>query len=217
MGDFDDLRSGASLAAFNNNSVTISFPGSAVSGDLAIIFVEQAFNVSLPSGWTSLYASNGSVCNGLVASKVLDSTDITTGSVTVGFGLFGSYYGIAAIAVLIGAPTVAETVGYGSFVSFNSTPKTLSTGSSAAAGDTVLYFDSARANGSMTVNRGSLIQAATSADASGALYAEKLASGGVVTAIYSSAGGSSNGIQIATVVLGTAGAAVIQPIMQVIS
>jgi len=92
------------------NSITIAFPTGAIAGDLAILFTVHGYNVSIPSGWTSLYFLSGSTLNGLAASKVLNSTDIATGSVTVSAA--NSFTGVAAMAVFVGSGGgIRETIG----------------------------------------------------------------------------------------------------------
>ena len=94
----------------------ISWPVGTQAGDLAVIHVLNDFMPTLPTGWSSLY-SNGTSCTaGFVASRVLDSTDISTGSVTVAGAIVG-FDGGASIVTFVGAiPQSARRDGDGAAV-----------------------------------------------------------------------------------------------------
>lgn len=132
---------GSSVASGTGSSATVPLPAGSQVGDLAILFAAAAYNNTLPSGWASLYQQNGGTWNGLVASKILDSGDISTGSVTVPFG--GSYDYVGYVATFIGATGgVREVEGYGGNIG---SPQTLTTSGAVVSSDLALYFLSERA------------------------------------------------------------------------
>lgn len=66
------------------SSLVVPFPAGSIAGDMAIVAVLQGRRVNIPAGWTLLYQTAD--LGGVDAScfyKILDATDITTGSVTV--------------------------------------------------------------------------------------------------------------------------------------
>lgn len=67
-----------------SSSLVVPFPSGSVAGDMAVVAVLQGRRVNIPAGWTLLYQTAD--LTGVDAScfyKVLDASDISTGSVTV--------------------------------------------------------------------------------------------------------------------------------------
>lgn len=191
---------GSDLVYVNNTSSQgINLPAGSAAGDRAVLFASHGYGVNAVSGWTSLDSSGGSNINGAVFTKILDSADITAGSVTVTFG--GSYYGEVSIAVAVG-PTagVRETKTVRS--SSGASPNSLTTSLSASGSDLALYYGSIRTSSSTTtVDRGTSLQSRSAdTEASAALYSEDLTSSGTVTAIFSHSP-ASNGYYEAIVIL----------------
>jgi hypothetical protein len=192
----------ASAIQYVNNAASqgIAFPSGTAVGDRAVLFAAHGFAISAtPTGWAQLDLASGSNFNGAVYTKLIDSADLTAGSVTVSFG--GTYYGELALAVMAGGTAgVRETKTVRS--STGASPNSLTTVSSAAATDTALYFGSIRTtNSTTTVNRGTSLQSrAADTEASAALYSEDLSSSGTVTAQFSHSP-ASNGYYEAIVIL----------------
>lgn len=196
------IRASAIQYANNTASQGIAFPAGTSVGDRAILFAEHGFAAGTgPGGWTQLDNSAGSNVNGAVYTKLIDSNDLTTGSVAVSFG--GTYYGELALAIMVGATAgIRETKTVRSGV--GASPVSLTTVNSAAVTDTAIYFGSARADSSTTtVNRGTSLQS-RSADtqASAALYYEDLTSSGTVTAQFSHSVAGSGYYEVIVIVKG---------------
>ena len=193
---------GSGIQVSSASSDTIPWPSGTVAGDLAVIFVSNAYNISLPTGWTQLYYTyNDTYINGLVASKVLNSTDISAGNVVVNLG--GAYDGSAAIVTFVGAPTIQQTVG-----DQQSQPATsdASLTTAATGGEyTALYFGSGRSDGNspvVTVSLGASLQSANDATFGAAIYSQTLPSSATVNPAFSFS--SSSTILDAVVVVETA-------------
>lgn len=170
------------------SSYAVFWPAGTVAGDLVIIFCAGGFFPNTPSGWTAIAGSSlsGSNWQGCAFYKILTSTDITTGSVTVSWG--GSFNSVVAIASLAGpAPAplaVAQrnSTGSASIALTSSTDRSL-----------VFYFGSNRAASTDTVNRGTLLQTANDGSAaSGCLYAETTPAASVTATFSYSAAGTGN-------------------------
>jgi hypothetical protein len=161
----------------NVNSFTLAWPTGTLLGDLAIIFVAAGYGPSaLPTGWTSLYEQTAAAnINGLVAWKILNSADITAGSVTV--NLLGTSPGGAEIITLVRTPAILECDGD---QRVSVITDAISTSGIVPAGSLALYFGAGRANGfnpHVTVNRGTLLQSHSDTDFCTCLYSESLAAG----------------------------------------
>jgi hypothetical protein len=103
---------GSSIAALSTATITVDLPAGAAVGDLAVLFVSAGDVVTTPAGWTVEYPStlvfDWTV---LAASKILDSGDISTGSVSINCPA-GAYDMAAGLVVFVG-PTggIRETEG----------------------------------------------------------------------------------------------------------
>lgn len=160
------------IQASSASSYNVPWPSGTVAGDTAVIFFGHGFALnSLPSGWTQLDVLSGSNWNGATIFKVLNSADITAGSVTINAA--GGFDGTVAIATIDGTtiggfpyPISSSRNGSGSSsVTLNLTATSLN--------DLNLYFGSNRANSTNTVSIGSLQQQVTDGSAaSGCLYSE---------------------------------------------
>lgn len=161
------------------NSFTLSLPAGSQAGDLAILMCGHGWSATNPNGWTVNDNSSGSNWNGAVFSKLLSSGDITAGSITIAFA--GSFDGYALLAVFNGPTGGIREVDR--FRSGNGaiSDSSVSTSSSVASSDVLLYFSSTRANTIASVSRGTMQkQGSDGSAASGCLYLENLADGGVV-------------------------------------
>lgn len=181
---------GTNMVAQSASSLTITFPAGTAAGDLAILFAESGFSISAtPTGWTANDTHNGALnISGETFSKVLTSTDITNGSVTVSFG--GTFDCSAALAVFSGSTGgIRETDAAQS--STGATSASVTTSADVLSTDYAVYFGSNRGASTNTVNRGIQQQQANDGSAASAvLNTEALTGGGALTATfnYSSAG-----------------------------
>jgi hypothetical protein len=176
---------GSGIQASSASSYTVSWPAGTVAGDLAIIFAAGCYVPSAPAGWTAQYSLSSTFWAGGVYSKVLNSTDISTGHVVVNFS--GTLDAVVAIITFVGSYTIQ-----GAFFSH-----TAGSGSTSVAAPTTtsygvynIYFGSNRAASTDTVSRGTLLQQANDgASASGCLYYETPALAPLIpTMLYSVAG-----------------------------
>lgn len=175
------VGSGASLA--------VSLPAGSAAGDLAIIQTGHFFALTSisPGSWNQLQRDAGtSYVNGATYWKILSSTEISAGSITVGYASSGE--GVLAITVFQGATagireTKTQQSGTGSFTSPVTAP---STSSAVLNSDKVVYFTMNRAASTDTVNRGSQQRTANNGSlASGCLYTEDIVTSGAVASSFS--------------------------------
>lgn len=171
---------GSGIQYATGATITVSWPSGTVSGDLAVIFIQSAYNITTPSGWTANDNHSGGTVNGVVISKILTSADISTGSVAI--SLAGAYGATAAIATFVGNTAgIRETVVNQSNGASTTTVTMTSTSGSVTNTDTALYFGAARdKNGTVTINRGTSQRTSANTQSSGSLYAETLTASGAV-------------------------------------
>lgn len=153
----------------NANNATVTWPAGAQAGDTVFLFTGHGFTTTLPTGFTNVGSTSQANWNGRVCYRTLNSTDISTGSISVSFA--GTYYGVIWAVCCIGAPTLIST---GSDLAGNtsgSTSRAKTTAEVVNSGDTLLYFGSGRlTNLSVTCDRGTqanTINANTNAGGSG--------------------------------------------------
>jgi hypothetical protein len=181
---------GTGIQASSASSYTVSWPSGTVAGDTAIIFAAGGWYPSTPSGWTLIANSPGSYWQGAVFAKILTSSDITAGSVTVSFS--GTYDSVVSIVTYQGGATVwaATSVQSGS----GATSASISSPTGVVSTDSLLYFGSNRAASTNTVSIGTLQrQANDGSNGSGCLYTDARSSGSVYSGtfpnfLFSSAG-----------------------------
>lgn len=170
---------GTSASLYSSAAPLVGFPAGTIAGDFVVVFIESAYNVVTPTGWTAVDNSgHGSTSFGLF-TKVVNSTDIAAGGVTISCG--GSYDGAWACASFQGA-TGGVRASASNFS--GSSPIVATTSGSPLAGDYELVFGSARAQNSTIVSSdGSVLQSktATGIDASCALYGHTLSVPGAVS------------------------------------
>lgn len=190
---------GSGIQASSAGSYTVSWPSGTIAGDFAIIFAGHGYTVTVPTGWTSVDSQTGSNWNGYAFSRVLNGTDITTGSVTVSVG--GTFDGALAIATMVGPAVVRSLVSQRN--SSGSSSITLHTDGSPQTSDYMLYFGSNRGASTNTVSLGTnLRQANDGSAASGCLFGGAPAAGGGVSPVYSYSVAGSGNYQIAVAVKG---------------
>lgn len=192
----------SSVSAYTG-SITYTFPGGTTAGDLAIVLVSNENSVfcnsNFPSGWTSQIANAVTFLAACVCSKVLTSSDISTGSVTV--TVPGGFPGTFAIVIFIGGTGGVREVD-GTANGSGATSRTVTTSSAVTSSDTAIYFGSGRASVAVTCNKGTLV-AQVNNGVAGVLYTGT-ATAGASTATFSySSAGSGTAQYIAIIKTGT--------------
>lgn len=187
---------GSNIQNGNASSYTVTWPTGTVAGDLAVILAGHGFGVNSPSGWIVLDNQAGSNANGAMFAKVLTSTDITTGSVTITTG--GGYFGIIVCVTFVGATTAL--VGFvGQRSSGGGSPASVNA-STVIPGAWNLYFGYNRGTSIGTWSSGTVLQSATTSDGAGAAYIGLPAAPFIGTGAYSS-GSTGSGYYIGIMVI----------------
>src|SRR5262249_8550596 len=161
---------GTGLITAVNSSHTVPWPTGTAANDFAIIFIGNAWTLTVPTGWTANYNfQSASQWNAAVLSKTLTAADITAGSVVISFS--GSFDDVIAILTTIGNTTIKKLD-----VARNdtgSTSITVTSTGTVTTNDLLVYFGSNRGASTDTVNRGTLQrQGTTGGSGSGCLYTE---------------------------------------------
>lgn len=185
-------------------SFTVTWPVGTLSGDMAIIMVGGGAAATTPSGWTNIDNSTGTSWEGATFYRVLNSTDITNGSVSV--SMSGSADCVVAIV----------TIKSGSLTGFGNPTATTTRNSTGASSrtvnytsshtdDYVIYFGSffcAGAGQYATCSLGNFqLQATDSSHAAGCLYAGSPASVGTISPSFLYSGSSSGDYQAAVLLV----------------
>lgn len=133
---------GTGLLYFYGATQDITWPSGTVAGDFAVIELGGNNNLSsTPTGWTLNNSSNGvgGTGGGSVISKVLNSSDISAGKVTL--TLSGAFTNIAGITTFVGATGGIREVDGANTGGSN----TLTTSGSVGVHDAGIYFGMAYA------------------------------------------------------------------------
>lgn len=182
-------------------NMVLPLPAGTQAGDLAILYsLTTAAVANVPSGWTTLSASAGT-WGGFVASKILTSGDITTGSVTVNVGSSFGTNGdaITEIAVLVG-PTSGVRETDAAYSGLN--PGSISTSGAVTNGDIGIIFAGSAlpsSGSTISVTPGTVLQSPNTTDAMGLLAV--LGMPGGVSTFNFSATGTFTGLDGAVVVV----------------
>lgn len=143
---------GSAIQNGNANAYTVTFPGGAAAGDLAVLFIHHGWNTSsTPSGWSVLSSNPGTNVNGYVYYKTLSSGDISTGSVTINFA--GTFEG-EAVLILFTNGTWSDIRLIDALQTAVNTGSASSRVGYVGPGMSVLTYAGMRANGSVTVTYG---------------------------------------------------------------
>lgn len=176
---------GTGIQLFNATTATIALPAGTVLNDLAYLYIGGGCGGVVPAGWVSipnvesvqtLPRYGGGTYNIVAVAKVLDSTDISNGNITVTAGC--SFNSVAIIVTLVGNSSgIREWDGSQG----TSSPATITTSANPQNGDLALYFSGNRSAGAApTVSRGTLLQSAADGSAAcGSLYSEVMTGGSV--------------------------------------
>jgi hypothetical protein len=179
------LRGTGSGAFTSGSTVTVPWPAGTQAGDLVVISVGHCYGLSVPSGWTSNYLSNGTTWDCLICSKVLTSGDISTGHVVVSAS--NSQNNTYEVVSFIGATGGIRETDATYVTNIVTTP--ITTSGAVAASDGAIYFGSCRVGSGAvsvcTVDRGALEQQSSDGSlVSSCLYAEALSAAGAITANF---------------------------------
>jgi hypothetical protein len=172
------------------NPSTISFPAGSASGDLAILFVSgAASSITLPSGWTSLGTQSTGGWTVLACSRVFNSTDITTGSVTAANAFsFDQHMGIVVFVGGVGGVRETETNTGGNVTSITAT-----TSGNVVSSDLGLFWGSQRGGTSLPTitpagGTAPTLQSASTTNAKSTLASDQAMPGGALTVTYARGG-----------------------------
>ena len=161
---------GYTNSAFAASSKTLSLPVGSQAGHLCILQDANGWDPNTVAGFTTLNRTIQGNWQGYCAWKILTSGDISTGTVTATFS--NSFDVVMSLAVFSGFSTGVKTSG----VSTSSGGGTTNVGpsiSTITANDYVLYFGSGRFNGTITPNRGTVLQQFNNGgSATGCLFGE---------------------------------------------
>lgn len=178
---------GHAIQAATATSITITLPAGSAVGDVAILCASGVWAVSRPTGWTAIDNQSGTNYNGAGFAKVLDSADISTGSVTV--SLAGSGDATAALLVFVGSTVKSVRPIVGTRSGSGSTSVDVSA-LQARADDYFAVYISNRASSTNTFSSGSTLHTSSATSSSGALVGAMTGSkvGATGTASLSAAG-----------------------------
>jgi hypothetical protein len=168
----------------------LAFPTGAAAGDLFVVMAAHAYDItSIGSGqgtWTSLDNQTGSNVNGAISYKVLDSSDISRGYVTVVAA--STWFCTISGVCFVGGMTGIRTYGAVRDSSTVSSESVSTNASTPQINDYAIYFAMGRTmtgTASVSGNPGSLLQAsANDGFMSGVLRGGALASAGTVSATF---------------------------------
>lgn len=178
----------SSIQSSSASSYVVVFPGSPAAGDLAIIFAQTAYSITVPVGWFGVDVHNNNTnVDGACIAKILTASDITTGSVTISIG--GTFNSCFA-CVIINGVTFKNFQLPGQFLQ-SATGATSATIGNATQNSTSLNlaFIANRGASNNTLAIGTQLRTINTANSSGSLY-EILGVSGLFTtnASFSSAG-----------------------------
>jgi hypothetical protein len=173
-------------------SYTVTFPTGASAGDLVIIICGSGFGMTLPSTWTWLEHASQSNFLGDVFCKVLTSTDITNGSVTVSQS--GTFNAVICAICFVGAPTIKNVSS--THNATGSATRTVTISSGFTATDFAVYWGMNRNASADTLNKGSAVQSINAASASGVVTAGTTGATSItLTASYGTISGTTGDYQ----------------------
>ena len=129
-------------------TTAVSFPAGTQAGDLALLFTAGfAYPVTMPAGWTILYAGGNITWTGSSAWKFLTSADIAAGSVTVGYTpAFGSCFDQS-----VGVVTFVGNYAIRQYQGCDGSCSTLTMSGAVQPTDVAIYWGSGRSATSFTI------------------------------------------------------------------
>jgi hypothetical protein len=174
---------GHAIASSSGSSLSLTLPAGSAAGDCVILFTGHGFAPSgNPTGFTQLDYQAGTNWNGGTWIKLLDSADITAGSVSISYG--GSFNGVRSCIVFQGTPRLIRAF-TSSRNGSGASSRALTTDSTPRSGDYFIGFGSGRANNTVTCDTGSSLRTVSATSASGVLNGGSVGSNGAITATFS--------------------------------
>jgi hypothetical protein len=183
-----------------NTSTTITLPAGSVLGDFVVLFSlntgnDQAGPTS-STGWAQPFSTGAGTWVGGIYSKLLDSTDISNGSITI--KTTGPFFSpqsnsITELVAFVGASGGIREVdnnGYGGVPG----SLTVSTSSAVTNTDLGLFFSGfsvPSSSPSASVNLGTVLQSVNDANATGLLASFPMP-GGITSVIFTTTGAGTN-------------------------
>lgn len=154
FGNTPTVRSSTMTFPGNVSSFTANWPTGTAAGDTIILFVANGFAVTTPTGFTQLVTLSGTNNGGWVGCKVMTSSDISTGHVSV--GLAGTFNSVCSMVCIQGG---GSGVHYQNASRANNGSGLSVTGTGVQnPNDLLLYFVSNRGSSILTVDHGTSIQ-----------------------------------------------------------
>lgn len=148
---------GTAITSGYGPSLTLALPAGTQAGDLAVVFAgafDNLFSLST-SGWTTLNNVGGAYVAATTYSKVLTSSDISAGSITLSIASYDE--GVFAVATMVGSTGGIRETDVQRFGGGFSSPVTGPTTSGAVANtDAGLYFTWNRGASTDTIDHGTL-------------------------------------------------------------
>jgi hypothetical protein len=175
----------------NASTIVCTFPTGTAVGDLVYIFVESAYSITSPTGWTVVDNVGGLAASATAGTfyKTMTSGDISTGSVTVTMG--GSYYcSYAAVSLLTGYALRT----YNSSVF--STTTTYTSNTTPQVGDLGIFVALSRGYAISSISPGSLVTSQTNTDSNVYMYKSVVAAAGAQSTTFNWSGGGGYGIAL---------------------
>lgn len=197
------LIRGSGINTANATSLNVPIDASSQVGDTCFVFatgLAVAGSMALPSGWTNVLNSSATIWRGRIFSKVLDSTDISTGFVTITHASASQM--VAASVTIEGSSfSIKEVIARNANVN-TTTTRTLGPTEAVSPTDLVLYFGSRGANSDCNISLGTTLQDAQVASRSGRLNAYSPPMPGFVPATFTYTPASGGDYQGALVLRG---------------
>lgn len=180
----------SNIQSSSTSNFTVTFPAGAAVGDLVLIVGGAGFSFTLPAGWNYLDNIAGTNFNGIVTSRILNSNDITAGSVVL--SATGTFNGVVVCICFTGAPTIKNL----STSRNGAGAATRTTTVSGLATDYAIYFGFNRNASADTNSLGSAVQSINAANASGVVTAGVIGATSVTnTVTYGTSSGTTGDYQ----------------------
>lgn len=186
----------SSIQSSSATTFTVSFPTGGAAGDLVILICGSGFGFqnlgNTVSGWTQAEHASQSNFLGDIFYKVLTTTDVNNGSVTLTQG--GAFNAVICAICFTGAPTIKNISSNHNATGAGTRTVTIATGFTAT--DFAVYFGMNRNASADTLNLGSAVQSINAASASGVVTAGTTGATSLsLTATYGTSSGTTGDYQ----------------------
>lgn len=181
----------SNITSSSASSYNLTLPTGATAGDALLVFGGHAFTINVPAGAISLSNISGTNWAGAVFVKVLSSTDISNGFLTVTTS--GSFNGVFCCVCFVGG--CSAFINCGDQRNGNGgSPRTLMP-LDYKPNSMGLYWGCNRNNDAVTISVGSSLQTTSALNASGAVYTASPAVFGSMSFTYPTTSGTTGDYQ----------------------